>query len=363
MQMPIPSPGDFGPLFVARTGGHAAFQFQAAAGRYVVMSFMGSLANPAAAGAVGHILEKHRDWFDDKRACFFGVSASPPDAQSGNLEDDLPGVRFFHDFDRAVSRLYGVLSETVQGSRYRPVTLVLDPMLRVVAAIPIDPDGRHNGAFDACVAGLAPCRSAGAEPAAPVLILPGIFEPDFCGRLIAYFQASGARASGTMESAGGQTVEVIDDTIKKRSDVLVADQTLRDNIDARLVRRLVPAIERAFQFQASRIERYLLACYAAETGGFFSPHRDNTTPVTAHRRFAVTINLNSDYEGGDLAFPEFGARPYRAPVGGAVVFSCSLMHEAQPVRRGRRFAFLPFLHDEAAEQVRRANERFLGQQG
>ena len=36
------------------------------------------------------------------------------------------------------------------------------------------------------------------------------------------------------------------------------------------------------------------------------------------RRFAVTINLNSEeYEGGDLMFPEFGRAVYRAPTGGA----------------------------------------------
>ena len=47
-----------------------------------------------------------------------------------------------------------------------------------------------------------------------------------------------------------------------------------------------------------------------------------------HRRFAVSLNLNTgDYEGGCLRFPEFGPHLYVAPAGGAVVFSCSLLHE------------------------------------
>jgi len=118
----------------------------------------------------------------------------------------------------------------------------------------------------------------------------------------------------------------------------------------------VPAIARAFQFQATRMERYLVACYDAEQLGFFVAHRDNTTSGTAHRRFACTLNLNAeDYDGGELRFPEFGPRTYRAPTGGAVVFSCSLLHEATPVTRGRRFAFLPFLYDDAAAKVRAAN--------
>ena len=125
-------------------------------------------------------------------------------------------------------------------------------------------------------------------------------------------------------------------------------------------RRINPSLERAYQFKATRIERYLIACYEAERG-YFRPHRDNTTKGTAHRKFAVTINLNADdYDGGDLRFPEFGQRTYRAPTGGAILFSCSLLHEATPVTRGRRFAFLPFLYDEDAARLREANNPHLG---
>jgi predicted 2-oxoglutarate/Fe(II)-dependent dioxygenase YbiX len=34
-----------------------------------------------------------------------------------------------------------------------------------------------------------------------------------------------------------------------------------------------------------------------------------------------------------------------------VVFSCALLHEATPVTRGRRYAFLPFFYDEAGAEV------------
>jgi predicted 2-oxoglutarate/Fe(II)-dependent dioxygenase YbiX len=116
----------------------------------------------------------------------------------------------------------------------------------------------------------------------------------------------------------------------------------------RIQGRLLPEVWKSFQFSATRLERYIVACYDAGEGGHFQPHRDNTTGGTAHRRFAVTINLNDDYEGGDLRFPEFGSHRYRGPVGGAVVFSCTLLHEVTPVTKGMRFATLPFLYDEAA---------------
>jgi len=117
----------------------------------------------------------------------------------------------------------------------------------------------------------------------------------------------------------------------------------------------VPEIRKAFQFETTRIERYIIACYDSAKGGHFRAHRDNTTPGTAHRRFAATINLNDDFDGGELWFPEFGPRRYRPPAGGAVVFSCSLLHEAMPVTQGTRYAVLPFLYDDAAARIREAN--------
>ena len=58
-------------------------------------------------------------------------------------------------------------------------------------------------------------------------------------------------------------------------------------------------------------------------------------------------------------FPEFGRRPYRAPMGGAVVFSCGALHQVMPVTKGRRFAFLAFLYGEADAALREANNAKL----
>ena len=42
-----------------------------------------------------------------------------------------------------------------------------------------------------------------------------------------------------------------------------------------------------------------------------------------------------------------------------MVFSCSLLHQALPVTAGVRYAFLPFLYDEAAARIREENLPFL----
>jgi predicted 2-oxoglutarate/Fe(II)-dependent dioxygenase YbiX len=73
----------------------------------------------------------------------------------------------------------------------------------------------------------------------------------------------------------------------------------------------------------------------------------------------VSINLNDEFEGGELSFPEYGPRSFKPPPGAAVVFSCSLLHAVSRVTQGRRYAFLPFLYDAAAAQLREANREFL----
>jgi predicted 2-oxoglutarate/Fe(II)-dependent dioxygenase YbiX len=132
---------------------------------------------------------------------------------------------------------------------------------------------------------------------------------------------------------------------------------------ARIQRRVNPEIMKVHCFMPTRMERNIVCCYAAEDGAHFRPHRDNTTKGTAHRRFAVSINLNNDFEGGELSFPEYGSRSFKAPVGTAVVFSGSLLHAVSKVMRGRRYAFLPFLYDEAAAKLREKNAKFLDGEG
>jgi predicted 2-oxoglutarate/Fe(II)-dependent dioxygenase YbiX len=175
-----------------------------------------------------------------------------------------------------------------------------------------------------------------------------------------YYNARGGRESGFMRDVAGQTVEIADYSHKRRRDEEIVDEALRRTCMVRIHDRLVPEIKKAFQFDATRIERYMVACYEAETGGHFRAHRDNTTKGTAHRRFAVSLNLNTgEYDGGQLSFPEFGRQLYSPPAGGAVVFSCSLLHEASPVTRGQRYVFLPFLYDDAAAVIRQQNAQFL----
>lgn len=338
-------PGDLTPWFFAPTPSNPRFNFSTLAGRYVLLGFAPS-PGPVRDLAFNQF-SAHRKLFDDDKATAFFVLRDEGSITAAR--DQPPGLRWFFDPDGRLSRLYGALGD--DGAE-RPYWLLADPMLRTLMAVPMTESARL---FEA-VRQLPPVdQFAGVELSAPVVIVPRIFETELCQRLIATYDAQGGTFSGVMREIDGKTVGVLDD-FKRRRDVMIEDQELQQEIVARLNRRLLPEVRRVFQFRATRLERYLVACYDADEGGYFRPHRDNETPGTMHRKFAVSINLNAeDFTGGDLRFPEFGRRTYRPPTGGAVVFACGLQHEATPVTKGRRYAFLPFLYDEAGQVIRDAN--------
>ncbi|MCB9945834.1 MAG: 2OG-Fe(II) oxygenase [Geminicoccaceae bacterium] len=231
--------------------------------------------------------------------------------------------------------------------------LVVNPRGRIVAVL----DGNR---FERAIAIATDIFKSSAcvvrQPGAPVLIVPDILDKADCGRLIDYWQVSDKVTDTVSSNRGAKDTRL---QVKKRADVMIADQGLFNHLKSRLMSRLIPEMKRAFDFDAASFEALRVGCYDSARGDFFKRHRDNSTPYTAHRSFAMSLNLNpQDYEGGQVCFPEFGRELYSADQGGAVVFSCNLLHEALPVTRGRRFAVFTFLANAAgAERERKLIER------
>jgi len=357
--------GELAPYFKLPTLMSPEFTFSMVAGHYIVLTFLGPSSSQACREVYTSLRGPLRDHFDDKKIMFFGVVTDRIDMAQKNVQHLLPGVRFFVDDAGEVSRNYGALTQGdyLDASRapLTPVTYVLDPTLRVCEIIPVSDIEAHNHRLDKILRALPSVDDhAGVALTAPILILPRVLDIEFCKELIGMYQASGGKESGSMREKDGMTVGVIDHQFKRRKDYVITDEATRARLRYSISKRLTPELVRAFQFRAMYVERYIVARYDAKEGGFFKPHRDNTTRATAHRRFACSINLNAgDYEGGDLRFPEFGSRTYRAPTGGAVVFSCSLLHEATPVTNGVRYATLPFFYDAAGAKIRSDNMQYL----
>jgi predicted 2-oxoglutarate/Fe(II)-dependent dioxygenase YbiX len=207
------------------------------------------------------------------------------------------------------------------------------------------------------------CRSEDAWEqgmVAPVLHVPNVIEPDLCAEMIALWH-TGNEDSGYMKTNdAGKLVGYIDYRRKRRRDHFVANRSpLYDRLNATFARRLIPPIRHAYNYRATRVERFCIAGYDSAEGGYFRRHRDRGED--GHRAFAVTINLNAEgHEGGALWFPEFGRRQYRPRSGDAVIFSGALMHEALPVTAGIRFALLSFVYGEDEAKLRQDYRRRHG---
>ncbi|MBM3599909.1 MAG: 2OG-Fe(II) oxygenase [Alphaproteobacteria bacterium] len=179
---------------------------------------------------------------------------------------------------------------------------------------------------------------------APVLIVPGVLDPAWCKRLIDVWHTS--HEEGHIATTLTESGRALNYGAKKRLDHKVTDLDLAREIAQQIGPRLASETTKAFHFDEFKLDSFVICCYDSQRGDFFKPHRDNLIPALANRRFAVTINLNThEFEGGGLRFAEYGAHTYRPPAGGAIVFSCSLLHEVLPPTKGRRFVLLTFLLD------------------
>jgi predicted 2-oxoglutarate/Fe(II)-dependent dioxygenase YbiX/peroxiredoxin len=360
MKARIPGFGEPAPWFIADSSIQPKFNFDSLAGRIVVLCFVPTCSDQQTSSLLSWV-QANPSRFSPDRCVFFVVTA---DREDQDRSGALDGVNFFWDFDRQLFALYGLCDTSDNYGRPHQTVFVLDQRLRVASVFHVAQGASAQSLIqqiDSVIEQLETVdRGTHQAGFAPVLIVPRVFEPKLCGHLIEYYHQHGGQESGFMRDIDGRTVAVQDATFKRRRDQEIVDPELRNACMYRIHDRLLPEILKAFQFQATRIERYIVANYDSDFGGHFRPHRDNTTKGTAHRRFAVSINLNTgQYEGGKLCFPEFGPRLYEPPLGGALVFSCSLLHQATPVSSGARFVFLPFLYDDPAAKIREKNRGYL----
>ena len=299
---------------------------QAVAGNALVLWLAGPHPDPAGFAELAAILPQ----LHALEAMAYAVIAAPP----GPSPSDAVAVLF--DPQNLIAPPFGLTG---------PGIVVYDAGRRLAAVLP---DRAFAAAVQVCERLFVATRPQTVQRQAPVLVLPGVIEPPLCAALIAYWER-GDKKSDAVATGDGR-----DDAapgVKKRLDVIVSDPALTATLQDRINRRIAPEVAKAYQRRVGYLEALRIGCYDASSGGYFRRHRDNATRFSAHRLFAVTINLNTgQYQGGALRFPEYGRMVYAPDAGGAVVFSCALLHEAQPVTEGRRFGVFTFMHDEQGEQ-------------
>ncbi|MEG4347219.1 redoxin domain-containing protein [Microcoleus sp. A003_D6] len=362
--MPLLEIGDPAPWFSVPSTNNPLFHFQTVGGRRVVLFFFGS----AAFEQIQVILKSFQELseeFQILQVPRFGVSVDAADKEQNRLTTIAASFIFFWDLDKTVSHQYGVCRDVEQngtvGVHYAPQTFVLNENLQIINIFPIAEPHQHARQVLDFIKNLPPIEEARAATRhAPVLVIPNVLDKVFCRSLIDIYKADGGSPSGFMRQIEGKTVGLHDDNFKKRRDFFIKDPELQRQLSAIIFRRVRPEVEKAFQFTITRFERYLISCYDAESGGYFQPHRDNTSKGTLHRRFAMTLNLNvGEYTGGFLRFPEYAPHAYKGDSGTAIIFSCSLLHEATSMISGQRFALLSFFYGEEDAEVRKANFKYV----
>jgi predicted 2-oxoglutarate/Fe(II)-dependent dioxygenase YbiX len=346
--------GDSAPLTYGLSENRGFYSLDAQAGRPLILVLVGDLPFQETV-ALLDVLQKRSAAFSQfevdivflvhaqvERTAYSQAESSPTSDTSG-----ISVVRC----EAEVFKRWGLVAN-------RPVAVVLDRSGRVVGSTDGDDAEATVALLLAAVSALP--REPPREVAlpAPVLFVQSIFSESQCRELISHFE-NNPHIVGGMASvdANGATIHKVDETKKRRSDfVLQPTDRYYALVMERLIRVCLPEMKRAFHFDACHTDRILIARYD-ETGGYFRRHRDNAAPNVAFRQFALSVNLNADYEGGYLQFPESSPHRYRPNSGAGIIFSSSLLHEATAVTKGIRYVLLTFFHNAEAQTRWLASQR------
>ena len=188
------------------------------------------------------------------------------------------------------------------------------------------------------LAALAPLPSGGyVEVAAGVCVLRA-FGPAEAAALVA-----GLERAGPWLPAGINAALDVDRSVRD-AEVLYEElgathaRLARERIEAiggRLAATIVPAPELA----EVQLVRY-------PVGGQYVDHRDSPSIEATSRRLSLVCYLNENFTGGELHFPELELA--LVPASGIVVaFTPALLHRAEPVRSGTKYAVTAWYHAAA----------------
>jgi 2OG-Fe(II) oxygenase superfamily len=317
-------------------------------GDFNILVFLGhdAAANKAAAAA----FEAARDRFAGHGAQIYYVA---PGKKKPDLPKPVAEASILMDADGTAFAAFGQQAPFGRPLNAGPATVLIAPNRHILRLLDADkPD--HPEIVGSVLEAQSALRAE--QPYRmhpPVLLVPDVFSPADCAHLMSVYAMQGQEyvepGHNTLQNRTTDCKMRIPEYGRgDRIDHWVINPETQNYIDERISSRLLPELQKSFHYKVTRHERYRIACYEGERGGRLHGHRDNTDPMVAYRRFAVTINLNSDqYEGGEIWFPEFSEQSYKPPAGAAIVFSCSLLHEVLHMRKGRRFALLGFLFGQS----------------
>ena len=165
----------------------------------------------------------------------------------------------------------------------------------------------------------------------PFLMIEDVFTPELLDKVNDFYNNNSHRVT-THDNAG------------KNRHHLHPDNELEKIIDNKLSRSVFPEIMKIYYFDVKYREKYKICNYNSETGGRFHPHRDTPEPYR-HRRYAMSLFLNDDYEGGEFELPEYNFK-IKPKANCALIFPGISSHKINEVTKGMRKVIITFFCSE-----------------
>ena len=165
----------------------------------------------------------------------------------------------------------------------------------------------------------------------PYLLIDDVFSPELLDKVLKFYDNNSDRHTPHY-------------TATKNRLHVHPDKELEIEIDNKLSRSVFPEIRKIFYFDVHYRESYKICCYDAETGGRFHPHRDTPSPYQ-HRRYAMSLFLNDDYEGGEFELPEYNFK-IKPKANSALIFPGISSHKVNQVTKGTRRVIITFYCSE-----------------
>ena len=316
-------------------------------GKSLILIFLNDSTEPVAAPVL-EAFAGSRDMIDQYNATVVAVSSTSNAAQHRKLKK-LSGFSWpiAGDSTGAVFASYGLHKEN--DTAIRIVLLTPFRQVRVWFDTPDDINETVDEIMNVLQNTEAAVEARWAPPHAPILLVPNVLSREECGRLIESFGNGGplmVRPPSPGEIDGDYKIPVYEHDRQDRVDQIIKDQQTLAFLDERIWGRVTPMIQKAFAFEVTRREDLHIARYIGERGGYTMGHRDNVSAATGYRRFALSMSLNDDYEGGEIVFKEYSPRGYRPEAGTAMVFSSALLHEVQETTKGTRYNLISHFFNE-----------------
>ena len=165
----------------------------------------------------------------------------------------------------------------------------------------------------------------------PYLLIENVLSPEILSKIQLYYDSN-------------NTIHQTHHTSTKNRHHIHPNKQLEIDIDNKLSRSLFPEIKKIFNFDVNYRELYKICSYDAETGGRFHAHRDTPSPFQ-HRRYAMSLFLNDDYEGGEFELPEYNFK-IKPKANCAIIFPGICSHKVNQVTNGSRRVIITFFCSE-----------------